>query len=154
MKTLLLLLLTISATAQIHHQDEDRFSIQITTDNCIFTDEVFYGGIEFSAEFSNGIYVRPQIHYVTLKDGYFETSAGIGYNLAYNRWSYKAGVKLGIINRATTYPLLGIEANLEYHITEKIGIGLRASYDKRGDSDFYDGNSWQYNSQGYIKFIL
>ena len=151
---ILLFLLTISATAQIHHQDEDRFSIQITTDNCIFTDNTFYAGVEFQAEFSNGIYIRPQIHYATLKDGYFETSAGIGYNLAYNRWNYKGGIKLGLINRESTYPLLGVEANLEYHITDKIGIGLRSSYDKRGDSDFYEGNLWQYNSQCYLKFVL
>lgn len=154
MKKLILLLLTISATAQIHRQDEDRYSIQITTDNVIFQKGIFYGGVEFQAEFSNGIYIRPQIHYAALKDGYFETSAAIGYNLAYNRWNYKAGVKVGLINRAATYPLLGIEANLEYQITDKIGIGLRASYDKRGDADFYDGQQYVYNSQGFIKFIL
>ena len=89
---ILLFLLTISATAQIHHQDEDRFSIQLMTDNCIFTDNTFYAGVEFQAEFSNGIYIRPQIHYADLTDGYLETSAGIGYNLAYNRWNYKAGI--------------------------------------------------------------
>jgi hypothetical protein len=154
MKTLLLLLLTITATAQIHNQDEDRFSIQITTDNCIFTDNIFYGGIEFSAEFSNGIYIRPQIHYATLKDGYLETSSGIGYNLAFNRWNYKAGVKLGVINRASVYPIFGVEAGVEYHITDKIGIGLRGSYDARGDSSFYDGEKWVYSSQGFIKFTL
>ena len=151
---ILLFLLTISATAQIHHQDEDRFSIQITTDNCIFTDNTFYAGVEFQAEFSNGIYIRPQIHYADLTDGYLETSAGIGYNLAYNRWNYKAGIKLGLINRASTYPLFAFEAVIEYHITDKIGIGLRGSYDARGDADFYDGEKWVYNSQGYIKLKL
>ena len=150
----LMLMSVIRCTAQIHHQDEDRFSIQLTTDNCIFTDNIFYAGVELQAEFSNGIYVRPQIHFADLEDGYLETSAGIGYNLAYNRWNYKAGVKLGLINRDATYPIIGVEANLEYHITDTIGIGLRASYDKRGDADFYDGNSWQYNSQCYLKFIL
>ncbi len=142
------------ANAQIHRQDEDRFSIQLTTDNVIFQKGIFYVGIEFQAEFSNGIYIRPQIHYAVLKDGYLETSAGIGYNLAYNRWNYKSGIKLGIVNRAATYPIFGFEAGIEYHITEKIGIGLRGSYDARGDADFYDGDKWRYNSQGYVKFIL
>lgn len=150
----LILLATIAATAQIHRQDEDRFSIQLTTDNVIFQKGIFYGGIEFQAEFSNGIYIRPQIHYADLTDGYLETSAGIGYNLAYNRWNYKAGIKLGVINRAATYPIFGVEANLEYHITDAIGIGLRGSYDARSDADFYGGDKWVYNSQGYIKFIL
>ena len=89
-----------------------------------------------------------------MKDGYLETSASIGYNLSYNRWNYKSGIKLGVINRATTYPIFGVEAVIEYHITDKIGIGLRGSYDARGDSSFYNGKQWVYNSQGYIKFIL
>ena len=148
------ILVTIKTNAQIHHQDIDRFSIQLTTDNVIFQKGIFYGGAEFQAEFSNGIYIRPQIHYAALKDGYLEISSGIGYNLAYNSWNYKGGIKLGFINRAATYPLFAFEAGVEYHITDKIGIGLRASYDARGDVDFYDGNKWRYNSQGYLKFIL
>jgi hypothetical protein len=149
-----MLMAFIKCNAQLHRQNEDRFSIQIVTDNCIFTENIFYGGIEFQAEFSNGIYIRPQIHYAALKDGYLETSAGIGYNLAFNRWNYKAGIKLGLINRAATYPIFGFEGNLEYHITDTIGIGLRASYDKRGDADFYDGQDYVYNSQAFIKFKL
>jgi hypothetical protein len=140
--------------AQIHTQDEYRFSIQISTDNVVFQKGIFYAGIEFQAEFSNGIYIRPQIHYAELKDGYLETSAGIGYNLSYNRWNYKAGIKLGLINRSATYPIFGIESNLEYHITDKIGVGLRGSYDARSDAGFYGGADWVYNSEGFIKFIL
>jgi len=36
----------------------------------------------------------------------------------------------------------------------KLGIDLRGSYDKRGDSEFYDGEKCVYNSQFYIKFVL
>lgn len=142
------------ANAQVHRQNEDRFSIQLATDNVIFQKGIFYGGIEFQAEFSNGIYIRPQIHYAALKDGYLETSAGIGLNFIYNRWNYKGGIKLGVINRAATYPIFGVEAGFEYHISDFIGLGVRGSYDKRGDAVFYDGNSWQYNSQCYLKFVL
>ena len=156
MKKLLIIILLMSTlcSAQIHLQDKDRFSFQITTDNVVFQKGLFYGGLEFQAEFSNGIYIRPQIHYTNLKDGYLETSAGMGLNLAYNNWNYKSGIKLGVINRADTYPIFGFEAGIEYHITDKLGIGLRASYDARGDADFYDGDKWKYNSQGYIKFII
>jgi hypothetical protein len=150
----IILLMSTICSAQVHRQDEDRFSIQLTTDNVVFQKGIFYGGVEFQAEFSNGIYIRPQIHYCALKDGYLETSAGIGYNLAYNRWNYKSGIKLGVINRAATYPIFGFEGGIEYHITDKIGIGLRGSYDARGDSKFYGGDSWVYNSQGYVKFVL
>lgn len=133
---------------------QDRYSIQITTDNVIFQKGLFYGGIEFNAEFNNHIYVRPQIHYADLKDGYLETSAGIGAHFDYNRWNYNAGVKIGVINRAATYPILGIEIGTAFKITDKIAIGLRASYDKRGDAKFYEGKDWVYNSQGFIKFEL
>ena len=154
MKKLLLLLATTMCLSQVKHQDQDRFSIQLTTDNVIFQKGLFYAGIEFQAEFSNGVYIRPQIHYAALKDGYLETSAGIGYNLMHNKWNYKSGIKLGVVNRAATYPIFGFEGNLEYHITDKIGIGLRGSYDARSDADYYDGKKWVYNSQGFIKFVL
>jgi hypothetical protein len=147
-------LLSATSISQVHKQNEDRFSIQLTTDNVVFQKQIFYAGIEFQAEFSNGIYIRPQIHYAALKDNYLETSSGIGYNLAYNKWNYKTGIKLGVINRESVYPIFALEASLEYHINNKIGFGIRASYDRRGDSVFYDGNQWVYNSQGYIKFTL
>ncbi len=151
MKNTLITLLLISTftNAQIHHQDEDRFSIQMATEK-----NAISAGIEFQAEFSNGVYIRPQIHYVALKDGYLETSAGLGYNLTFNRWNYKAGIKLGVVNRAVTYPIFAVEGGLEYHITEKIGLGIRGSYDARADADYYGGKPWQYNSIGYIKFAL
>jgi hypothetical protein len=133
---------------------QDRYSVQITTDNVIFQKGIFYGGVEFNAEFNNHIYVRPQIHYAYLTDGYLEIASGIGYNIAYNRWNYKSGIKLGVINRAATYPIFGVEGAIEYHFTEKFGIGLRGSYDARGDAVFYDGNKWVYNSQVYLKFVL
>jgi len=147
-KLLLLLLFTAISNAQ------DRYSIQLATDNVIFQKHILYAGIEFQAEFSNHIYIRPQIHFAALKDGYLETSSGIGYNVSFNRWNYKAGVKLGVINRAATYPLLAVECAIEYHFTDKFGIGLRGSYDKRGDAEFYDGQYYVYNSQFYIKFVL
>jgi hypothetical protein len=165
-------LVTTIATSQIHRQDEDRFSIQISTDNVIFQKSIFYVGIEFQAEFSNGIYVRPQIHYADLKDGYLETSAGIGINFTYektteydckiiqyflthlNGTNFYSGIKLGVINRSATNGIFGYEAGFSFYITDKISLGLRGSYDLRGDSDFYDGEKWVYNSQGYIKFIL
>jgi hypothetical protein len=152
--TLIMLLVSIGLTAQIGKQNEDRFSIQLTTDNVIFQKGIFYSGVEFQAEFSNGIYIRPQLHYAALKDGSTELSSGIGYNLAYNRWNYKSGVKLGFIKRAVMYPTFGIELGTEYHITEKIGIGIRASYNARADNVYYDGNMWICNSQMYIKFVL
>jgi hypothetical protein len=83
-----------------------------------------------------------------------ETSAGIGYRLPLERLSLKSGVKLGFIKRASSYPLLGIEGAIEYLITDKISLGLRGSYDMRGDYAFYDGQDMVWNSQGYIKFGL
>jgi hypothetical protein len=133
---------------------QDRYSINVTTDNMIFQRHLFYGGIEFDAEFANNIYVRTQIHYADLPDGYLETSAGIGYRLPLERLSLKSGVKIGLIHRAATYPILGIEGAIEYLITDKLGIGLRGSYDKRGDADFYDGQNMVWNTQCYLKFKI
>jgi hypothetical protein len=146
--TIAAVLVTAIATAQ------DRYSINITTDNMIFQKHLFYGGIEFDAEFSNNIYIKPQIHYADLRDGYLETSCGIGYRLPLERLSFKSGVKIGLIHRAATYPILAIEGAVEYLITEKLAIGLRGSFDKRGDADFYEGKDVVYNSQVYIKFVL
>lgn len=146
--TLAMILITAISLAQ------DKYSINATTDNVIFQKHIFYGGIEFDAEFANNIYVRPQIHYADLKDGYLETSAGIGYHIPYNRWNYLAGVKIGLIHRAAIYPILGLEGAIEYLITDKFGIGLRGSWDKRGDANFYDGQDMVWNTQCYLKFKL
>jgi hypothetical protein len=147
-KLIILLLLTTLSYAQ------DRYSLNITTDNVIFQKHIFYGGVEFDAEFSNNIYVRPQIHYAALKDGYLETSCGVGYRLPLERLYLKGGAKIGLIHRAATYPLLAVEGAVEYILTEKFGIGMRGSYDKRGDADFYDGQDMVWNTQVYLKFIL
>jgi hypothetical protein len=52
----------------------------------IFQNGRFYGGVEFDNKFTNGVYVR-QIHYADLngKD-YLETSSGIGWHVALNRF--------------------------------------------------------------------
>lgn len=148
------------ASAQLKFNNEDRYYLQLVTDNVIFQKGIFYGGIEFKAEFSNGIYIRPQIHYADLKDGYLETSAGLGLNLVYdssnhlNGTNIYSGIKLGVINRAATYPILGLELGIDFYITENISFGFRGSYDCRGDSDFYDGNKWVYNSQGVLKIKI
>jgi hypothetical protein len=173
MKNLIILLLfTNIIIGQVHRQNEDRYSIQVTTDNVVFQKGIFYGGVEFNAEFSNGIYVRPQIHYASLEDGYLETSVGVGINFTYEKtteYNFKplnyvlnhlngtnayGGIKLGVINRATTYPIFGYEAGIEFVITDTFRWGLRGSYDCRSDSDFYGGDKWVYNSQGYLKIIL
>jgi hypothetical protein len=169
---ILLLLFTNIIIGQIHLQNEDKYSIQLTTDNVIFQKDIFYAGIEFNAEFSNGLYVRPQIHYAALKDGYLEISAGLGINFTYEKtteynWkvtqyilnhlngtNFYSGIKLGVINRSATNGIFGYEAGVAFYITEKISLGLRGSYDFRGDAKFYDGEEWVYNSQGYIKLIL
>ena len=154
---IILLLVSNITLSQIHFFEENRTSIHIITDNVIFQKRTFYAGLEFQAEFSNGIYLRPQIHYAALTDGYIETSSGMGLNLSLNRWNNinaYSGIKLGVINRARTYPIFGIEAGIEVNITNTIAIGLRASYDSRGDASFYDGDKWRYNSQGYLKLIL
>lgn len=75
--TLCMLLLSITSYPQVFFYGEDRYSIDITTDNVIFQNGTAYVGLEFLAEFSNGIYIRPQIHFADLEDGYLETSVRI-----------------------------------------------------------------------------
>jgi hypothetical protein len=145
-----ILLISTISFSQIHLHDKDRYSIHLLTDNAVFQKGIFYGGVEFNAEFSNGIYVRPQIHYASLKDGYLETSAGMGLNLALNNVNFYSGLKLGLINRARTYPLFAIEAGIEIPINNTLRIGVRGSYDSRGDSNFYEGKSCVWNTQGYL----
>jgi len=155
--TIILLMSTI-CFSQIHLQDENRYSFQVTTDNVIFNSGIFYGGIEFQAEFSNGIYIRPQIHFADLKDGYLEIASGIGLNFESSVYDVKTniytGIKLGVINRSATNAIFGFESGLEVKVFPKVSLGRRGSYDFRGDAKFYDGKEWVYNSQGYIKFII
>jgi hypothetical protein len=153
-----ILLMSTICFSQINLQDKDRFSIQITTDNVVFQKGIFYGGVEFQAEFSNGIYIRPQIHYADLKDGYLEIASGIGLNFASSVYDVRTnvftGIKLGVINRSATNAIFGFESGVEVKVLPKVSLGIRGSYDFRGDAKFYEGKDWVYNSQGYIKFII
>jgi hypothetical protein len=80
-----IILLSLLITGLSYSQDQH--SINLTTDNMIFQNGRFYGGVEFDNKFTNGVYVRPQIHYADLngKD-YLETSSGIGWHVALNRF--------------------------------------------------------------------
>jgi hypothetical protein len=50
---ILIMLITTSLHSKVKLQSEDRFSVHVLTDNMVFQKGLFYGGIEFQAEFSN-----------------------------------------------------------------------------------------------------
>ena len=92
------------------------------------------------------IYTRLSItSFAALKGGYFDTTGSIGINLTsgyFEKTRYYAGGRLGVINRSgNTYPTVGAEIGINQKLGEKIFIGLRGTYDKRTDFEFYSESS-------------
>jgi hypothetical protein len=65
-----------------------------------------------------------------------------------------SGVKFGVINRASVYPIFAIEGGVMFRISDTVGFGFRGSYDARGDSAFYQGDKWVWNTQANLQIQL
>jgi hypothetical protein len=101
------------------------------------------------------IYIRPSLtNFAALEDGYTDFTLALGPNFALGRFNqirYYSGIRMGLIWRegAVPHPTAGFEAGINYQpFNKKIYYGLRATYDRRGDSEFYDGPKWR--ESGFI----
>jgi hypothetical protein len=93
-------------------------------------------------EYSGTIYTRASItSFAKLHGGYTDLTGAIGLNFTsgyFERIRYYLGGRLGVIKREkNTYPTAGIEAGINVDLGEVVFVGLRGSYDKRGDFKFY-----------------
>ncbi len=96
-----------------------------------------------SIEYVGVIYTRASItSFSKLQGGYFDAIGSIGINLTsgyFENIRYYAGGRLGFIKReSNTYPTAGIEAGINVNLNESVFLGIRGTYDKRSDFEFYN----------------
>ncbi|GIZ08352.1 hypothetical protein [Flavobacterium sp. UMI-01] len=154
MKAILLYLFPVLLTAQgLEVKKSEDFTLSVITDpRASFKESGLFIGAEI--EYSGTIYTRLGIsNFSVLQDGYTEAIGGIGLNLTsgyFDNIRYYAGVRLGVIKRAMTNATAGVEAGIDFKISDKAFIGLRTSYDYRSDQKFYDYPNHMVGS-GYIR---
>ena len=154
MKTLLLFLLTISVTAQFRLNETESFNIGILLDpHASFIENGLNIGAEI--EYKGTVYVRAGVTYFgVLNPSYLDIVGTVGVNFTsdiFERTRYYTGLRAGIINReGNTYPTIGAEVGFDYQISDGITIGLRGTYDRRGDFEFYN-ESPEFRKSGFIK---
>lgn len=149
MKKLLLiatLILGLNATAQLQFVQNEYVTLSGYVDPSASVKEK---GINFGAEIqlvSNWKYVKAGFQsFNALEGGYLDYTGGFGVNLTsdiFEETRYYAGVRLGFIKRgfldgeSTTYPLAGLEAGIDYQLTDTFFVGVRGSMDHREDMLF------------------
>lgn len=104
-------------------------------------------------EYNGAVYVRASVTtFAALKDRYTDTTGAFGVNFTsgyFEKIRYYTGIRGGFIHRAATHPTAGFEAGIDVMISDSVFIGIRSTYDRRGDADFYDGDQWRYS--GFVK---
>jgi hypothetical protein len=134
-------------------KDTEDFTLSLISDPRASIKE---GGLFIGAEieYSGSIYTRVGIsNFAVLKDGYTELIGGIGINLSsgyFENVRYYTGIRLGVIKRRSANAAAGIEAGIDFKLGDKGFIGLRAIYDYKSDSKFYD-YSKEMQGNGFIR---
>ncbi len=120
-------------------------------------------GLQFNANFDNGIFVAPEVFYFPDLRGsdYFHAGSEIGYNVFFNEnFRIYSGVFLGVVGRSEMEGYgpngtFAIQAGIEYQIPNTVlFIGLQSRYQYRTDHAPRDPNYWRYNGFVSIGFIL
>ena len=156
MKLLTLLLFTTILFSQNEFRlnKKESFNFGIVVDpNASIKEHGLNIGAEI--EYVGLVYTRASITYFSaLKYGYTDFIGAFGINFTSGMWEkfrYYTGGRLGLIRRlSNTYPTAGLEAGIDYNITNKISIGLRTTYDKRTDFMIYNEPQVMRQS-GFIK---
>lgn len=95
-----------------------------------------------------------------LEGGYLDLCGGVGVSVPldiFEKMRLSAGLRGGVIkrgfksNKTYTYPLFGLEGMASYKITDKTGIILRLTYDRRSDG-LYTGADTFYRESFFIGF--
>jgi hypothetical protein len=105
-------------------------------------------------------YVKASVQVLpSLQGGYLDLAGGLGLNLTsgyFEQMRYYGGIRLGVIKRGFTedetytYPLFGFEGGINYNVTDKFFIGIRATSDYRSDFK-YSGAKPFYRNSGFVK---
>lgn len=144
MKTIILLLFANFCLAQsgirINKSESFNFSVVVDPSASIKEKGLNIGA---SIEYVGIIYTRASVtSFSKLQGGYFDAIGSIGINLTsgyFENIRYYAGGRLGFIKReSNTYPTAGIEAGINVNLNECVFIGIRGTYDKRSDFEYYN----------------
>jgi hypothetical protein len=159
MKTILIIIVLLTSTlcfsqSQFRLNRTESFNFGVVIDPYASFKE---NGLNIGAEieYSGLVYTRASItSFSTLNGGYLDLIGAFGVNFTsgmFERFRYYAGGRLGFIKRSgSTYPTVGLEAGIDYCITDNVFVGLRATYDKRSDFEFY-GEPSEMRKSGYVK---
>jgi hypothetical protein len=144
----------LNAQSNFRLNKTDSFNFGIVVDPCASIKEK---GLNIGAEieYVGTVYTRASVTYFGVLNGsYLDLIGAIGINFTsgyFEQFRYYAGGRLGVIRRSNnTYPTAGIEAGIDYKITDGISIGLRTTYDNRTDFEFY-GEPSSMRQSGFIK---
>lgn len=151
-KIIVLLLITALANAQFRLNKKESFNIAVVIDpNASIKEKGINIGAEI--EYVGSVYTKLSVtSFQVLQDGYLDTTGSFGLSFTsgyFEKMRYYSGVRLGLIHRKATYPTAGIEGGVDFMVSDKVFVGIRSTYDKRGDADFYDGSQWRYS--GFVK---
>ena len=143
-----------NAQSNLRLNKTDSFNFGIVVDPVASIKEK---GINIGAEieYVGTVYTRASLTYFGALDvSYLDAIGAFGINFTsglFENVRYYAGGRLGIIKReGNQYPTAGVEAGIDFKITDGISLGLRTTYDKRSDFKFY-GEESEMRGSGYVK---
>ncbi|WP_432221273.1 hypothetical protein ACRASX_11130 [Flavobacterium sp. TMP13] len=142
--TKLLLLLAITAAAQtqaqtgVHFNTNEYFTVSASIDP---TASYKNNSLDAAAEieYVGFVYVKAGVEYFPgIKPSYLDLHGAVGINLMLDTFENSrayGGIRLGRIFREDKArgELFGLESGIDYSVTEKMFVGLRATYDYRND---------------------
>lgn len=163
-KTALLLCLMMQLTMSAQFiKPFERTTTNIST---VFDPYASYkeGGLNFGAEINyteESLYLHSGLQFFpVLEGGYtdFTTAIGKAYKIGYfDDLKGYGGARVGFIWRdsVTPYPTFGAEIGLDYNLTNDIVIGLRSTYDYRGDFKYWGSTpEFRFNTFAKIGYII
>lgn len=143
---LLILLISASASAQWGFGRSERFNFSVSIDpKGSYDAKGFNGTAELELE-EHFIYIKGSTQLNTgIEGGYLDICGAGGLNFTYGTFENiraYAGGRLGVIKRGgNTYPLAGVEAGVDFNISDNIFLGPRVTYDNRSDFEFWGGEA-------------
>jgi hypothetical protein len=102
--------------------------------------EIEYVGIVLG----KGAYIKATAtHFFGYNPDYtdFYGSGGISLISDFEGWRYYAGGKLGVIIREGVHPSAGLEAGIDYMVSDNFGFGLNGDWVYRSDFEFQGGDN-------------
>jgi hypothetical protein len=153
-KLLFVLLICASVQGQVKSKDSETFSVSVVLDPSASIKEKGLN-LGFEIEYSGAVYARASVTtFSALKGGYYDFTGAFGGTLSlgtFEKLNAYSGIRIGLIRRSTfTYPTYGLEAGLNYKITENLLVGIRSTYDYRSDFIFTGGEA-SFRYSGFVK---